>query len=95
MRNFSLTHFFRIQYISTFISSYNYNRYVHGNDDGIVVEVAYTRFEGDEYDVTIEDVTTLDFDLDNDADNLPEDVLEDLSENGVSIEEVESLELML
>ena len=66
-----------------------------GNDDGIVVEVAYTRFEGDEYDVTIEDVTTLDFDLDNDADNLPEDVLEDLSENGVSIEEVESLELML
>lgn len=69
--------------------------YVHGNGDGIVVEVAYTRFEGDEYDVTIEDVTTLDFDLDNDADNLPEDVLEDLSENGVSIEEVESLELML
>lgn len=69
--------------------------YVHGNDDGIVVEVAYTRFEGDEYDVTIEDVTTLDFDLDNDADNLPEDVLEDLSENGVSIEEVESLELLL
>lgn len=60
-----------------------------------MVEVAYTRFEGDEYDVTIEDVTTLDFDLDNDADNLPEDVLEDLSENGVSIEEVESLELML